>query len=107
MVIKKARLSENALLYNALYVQQVHENVTFAFVSCVQRKKMPAHEVEVDWWSKYYASKGEGDKSMNYDEQGYDKLQAIIVTYLLALPVRPSYKLTNCTRKINIITAIH
>jgi len=40
----------------------------------VQTKKA-AKTVEMDWWSKYYASKGETDKSMNYVEHGYDKLQ--------------------------------
>ena len=38
-------------------------------------KKSAGHEVELDWWSKYYASKGEQNKSANYVEHGYDKLQ--------------------------------
>jgi len=32
-------------------------------------------EVEMDWWSKYYASKGETDKCSHYLEQGYDTIQ--------------------------------
>jgi len=32
--------------------------------------------IELDWWSKYYASTGDRDKCMNYLEQGYDTLQA-------------------------------
>jgi len=57
----------------------------------------PAHEIEVDWWSKYYASKGEGDKSINYDQQGYDKLQAIIALLIVLVTriVPLSLKTTN------------
>jgi len=40
---------------------------------CVQKKGVEL--VELDWWSKYYASKGETDKCMNYVEQGYDVMQ--------------------------------
>jgi len=32
----------------------------------------------VDWWSKYYASKGEEDKCLHYVEEGYDTLQVIL-----------------------------
>lgn len=45
----------------------------------MQRKKV-TREVEVDWWSKYYASKGEKDKAANYVEEGYDTLQ--VYTYI-------------------------
>ena len=44
--------------------------------NAVQLKK-PTQDVEVDWWSKYYASKGETEKCMNYVEQGYDTIQAV------------------------------
>jgi len=30
----------------------------------------------IDWWSKYYASIGEENKSKHYLELGYDKIQA-------------------------------
>jgi len=43
----------------------------------MQRKKV-VQVVEVDWWSKYYASKCEMDKCMNYLEQGYDTLQVFV-----------------------------
>jgi len=36
--------------------------------------------VEMDWWSKYYASTGETAKSMNYIEQGYDKVPVCSTT---------------------------
>jgi len=40
----------------------------------MQRGKS-VRDMEVDWWSKYYASKGEVDKCVNYLEEGYDTLQ--------------------------------
>jgi len=30
-------------------------------------------EVDIDWWSKYYASKEDYDKCGDYIEKGYDK----------------------------------
>ena len=31
-------------------------------------------EEDIDWWSKYYASIGDYDKSGDYIERGYDKI---------------------------------
>ena len=44
-------------------------------------------EEDIDWWSKYYASIGDYDKSGDYIERGYDKLIVrllMLFTYLAA-----------------------
>ncbi|UJR29942.1 hypothetical protein I4U23_017489 [Adineta vaga] len=35
----------------------------------------PIVEDDIDWWSKYYASKGQSDKCGTYLEKGYEKLK--------------------------------
>jgi len=63
----------------------------------MQRGKS-VRDMEVDWWSKYYASKGEVDKCVNYLEEGYDTLQVgftYLFTYLCPFDVIiPRLKLT-------------
>lgn len=34
-------------------------------------------EEEIDWWSKYYASKGDFEKCVSYTERGYDTIQIL------------------------------
>lgn len=35
----------------------------------------------IDWYSKYYASKGEWKKCTDYKERGYDLLKVCLVAY--------------------------
>jgi len=52
--------------------------------------------MEVDWWSKYYASRGETDKCMNYVDEGYDTLQvrsrSLNITFLPVVLYRWRHK---------------
>jgi hypothetical protein len=41
-------------------------------------------EQDIDWWSKYYASTGDVEKSEQYLSLGYDKLQ-VRITFMLCL----------------------
>lgn len=43
-------------------------------------------EEDIDWWSKYYASVGDYDKSGDYIERGYDKIIVRPSVLLLVLP---------------------
>lgn len=38
----------------------------------------PAVEEDIDWWSKYYASKGDFNKCGTYTEKGYETLSVIL-----------------------------
>lgn len=41
-------------------------------------------EEDIDWWSKYYASTGDVEKSEQYLSLGYDKLQ-VRIAFILCL----------------------
>ena len=43
-------------------------------------------EEDIDWWSKFYASIGDYDKSGDYIERGYDKMIVRQQLCLLVLP---------------------
>lgn len=44
-------------------------------------------EEDIDWWSKYYASTGDVEKSEQYLSLGYDKLQVRIARMLCLLMI--------------------
>ena len=47
-------------------------------------------EEDIDWWSKYYASIGDYDKSGDYIERGYDKLIVRLLMWFTYLAARCS-----------------
>jgi len=42
-------------------------------------------EEDIDWWSKYYASIGDYDKSGDYIERGYDKILVRLAVWFTCL----------------------
>ena len=45
-------------------------------------------EEDIDWWSKYYASIGDYDKSGDYIERGYDKIVVRLAVLFTCLAAR-------------------